>query len=396
MRIARSRLFAWSLLLLTVPTLATAQPSGIRSRETWALARERVRATISAHGDSIRYPRSTQPDGSWRTVPPRDWTSGFFPGILWMVYERTGEKFCADAADRYTRGLESISRFGGTHDLGFMIFNSYGQGYRIRPTDEYRAVILRAARTLATRFNTRVGCIKSWDNPQWQFPVIIDNMMNLELLFWAAANGGGTDLREIAIRHAEVTMKNHVRADGSTFHVVGYDTTDGRILVRNTHQGFADSSTWSRGQAWGIYGFTMTYRYTRDERFLAAARKLADYFLANLPADHIPYWDFDAPGIPREPRDASAAAIAAAGLIELSAFPHAGDSGERYLRGAKAILATLTSPPYLAERDSTLGILNHSVTSKPTETEVDVDLIYGDYYLLESLRRLEAPVAGGS
>ena len=306
-----------------------------------------------------------------------------------MLYERTGDGFFAESADRYTRGLEPVSWFAGTHDLGFMVYDSYGQGYRLRPNEEYRTVIVRAAGTLATRFNPTVGCVKSWDNPKWEFPVIIDNMMNLEILFWAAENGGGERLRAIAIRHAETTMKNHLRADGSTYHVIVYDTTDGRVLARNTHQGFADTSTWSRGQAWGIYGFTMTYRFTKDPRFLETARRLADYFLEWLPEDRVPYWDFNAPGIPNEPRDASAAAIAAAGLIELSQYV-TGEGSARYIGAARTILATLTHPPYLAEESASMGILNHAVTSKPTETEVDVDLIYGDYYLLEALKRLES------
>lgn len=386
----RRKRVSWPLLLLAVaPCTATAQVSGIRARETWELADLRSRATVLAYGDSIQYPRNTRVDGTWRTVGPLDWTSGFFPGILWMLYERTGDGFFAESANRYTRGLEAVSRFAGTHDLGFMVFNSYGQGYRLRPNEEYRAAIVRAARTLATRFNPTVGCIKSWDNPRWEFPVIIDNMMNLEILFWAAENGGEERLKTIAIRHAETTITNHVRADGGTYHVIGYDTTDGRVLVRNTHQGFADSSTWSRGQAWGIYGFTMTYRYTKDPRFLETARRLADYFLERLPEDRVPYWDFNAAGIPDEPRDASAGAIAAAGIIELSQYV-TGEGSERYSEAARAILATLTHPPYLAEESASMGILNHSVTSKPTETEVNVDLIYGDYYLLEALKRLES------
>jgi len=379
------RLMAGVLVSGTVIVGAMAQP--VRIAETFRLADERFRQTIETFGDSVRYVKATLPDGSWKVVPPREWTSGFLPGVFWYLYEQTREPFYSDAADRYTRGLEQMKTFKGTHDLGFIMYCSYGNGLRLKPHDDYKAVLLETARSLATRYNPMVGCIKSWDNRKWVYPVIIDNMMNLELLFWAAQNGGGREFYDLAVRHAENTMKNHVRPDGSTYHVVSYDTTTGEVLVKNTHQGYADSSAWSRGQAWGVYGFTMTYRFTHDKRFLETAQRLADYFLANLPADQVPYWDFDAPGIPNEPRDASAAAIAASGLLELSTFMKDDGLREKYFGSAVKILSSLTAPPYLAADVKIAGILNHSVTSKPANSEVDVDLIYGDYYLLEALLR---------
>jgi len=212
-------------------------------------------------------------------------------------------------------------------------------------------------------------------------------MMNLELLFWAAEHGGPKALREIAIKHAETTMKNHFRADGGSYHVLSYDTTNGSVLVRNTHQGYADESVWARGQAWAIYGFTMTYRFTKDPRFLATAQRAADYYLQRLPADHIPYWDFQAPEIPNEPRDVSAAAITASALFELSSYVETAKEKEEYLKHARNILQSLCGPPYLAEGTASHAVLNHAVGSKPAKSEVDVSIIYADYYFIEAMLR---------
>jgi hypothetical protein len=266
------------------------------------------------------------------------------------------------------------------------MFSSFGNSYKVHPSPETKAILLQSARTLSTRFNPAVGCIRSWDRRKWPFPVIIDNLMNLELLLWASENGGSPEMRQIAISHAEHTMRNHVRADGSTFHVISYDTTTGSVLERVTHQGAADSSTWSRGQAWAINGFTMVYRYTHDPKFLETARRVADYFLAHLPADHVPYWDFQAPGIPNEPRDASAAAIAASGLVELSRMVK-GPDAERYRTAAGEILRSLSSPPYLAVDRGTRGVLRHATGHAPAKSEIDVSLIYADYYYIEAALR---------
>ncbi|MFH0991109.1 MAG: glycoside hydrolase family 88 protein [bacterium] len=350
-------------------------------------AQQQLLRSVSEINDSTRYARCTLPDGSWKTSAAREWTSGFFPGCLWYAYEYSKDPLYAKAAQRWTAALDSIQYYGRTHDLGFMVFNSYGHGYRLKPTEAYRKVILQTAQTLTTRFNPAVGCIKSWDNRKWQYPVIIDNMMNLELLFWASQHGGTKRLHEIAVSHAENTMKNHFRADGGTYHVLSYDTTNGTVVARNTHQGYADESTWSRGQAWAIYGFTMTYRFTRDERFLTTAEKAADYFLSHLPEDHVPYWDFQAPAIPNEPRDASAAAITSSALFELSSFVKNAKVKERYLTAAKNILSSLCLPPYLAKGTNSRAVLNHAVGSKPGNSEVDVSLIYADYYFIEAMMR---------
>ena len=350
-------------------------------------SQKQLKQSVVEIKDTTRFARSTQPDGSWKVTPSREWTSGFFPGALWYMFEYTKDPLFKATAEKWTAGMVNEQFDKGTHDLGFKIFCSYGTGYRLAPTDDYMKVIQQTAQTLILRFNPTVGCIKSWDNRKWAYPVIVDNMMNLELLFWAAEHGGSSQLRDIAIKHAETTMKNHFRADGSTYHVLSYDTTNGSVLVRNTHQGYADESAWARGQAWAIYGFTMTYRFTKDPRFLETAQRAADYFLQRLPADHVPYWDFQAPEIPNEPRDVSAAAITASALFELSGYVKTAKEKEEYLKRAENILASLCVAPYLAEGTPSRAILNHAVGSKPAKSEVDVSIIYADYYFIEAMLR---------
>jgi unsaturated chondroitin disaccharide hydrolase len=348
---------------------------------------DKVAHSVREFGDSLVYPRSAAAGGTWKTVHIRDWTSGFFPGILWYMHEMTGGNQFLQWAQRWTEGLTPLQLYSGSHDVGFMVFCSFGNGYRLTKAEPYKTAILRSAGTLATRFNHRVGCIKSWDNRRWGYPVIIDNMMNLELLFWASQNGGPRQLYDIAVKHAETTMRNHFRSDGSTYHVLSYDTTNGSVIWRGTHQGYADGSCWSRGQAWAIYGFTMSYRFTRDPRFLQTAQRAAEYYIDHLPADHVPYWDFNAPGIPGEPRDASAAAIAAAALLELSRFVDDAPTKEKYFHAAVATLEALSAQPYFSEDSTSTGVLKHAVGSKPSGSEVDVSLIYGDYYYIEALLR---------
>jgi unsaturated chondroitin disaccharide hydrolase len=237
------------------------------------------------------------------------------------------------------------------------------------------------------RYNPVVGCIKSWDNRRWPYPVIIDNMMNLELLFWASQNGGTKEMYDVAVSHAIKTMQNHFRPDYSTYHVLGYDTTTGGVLSKGTNQGYADASCWARGQAWAIYGFTMTYRFTKDPRFLQTAQRAADYFITHLPSDFVPYWDFQAPAIPNEPRDVSAAAIASSAFLELSLYTTETNLKNKYRDTAEKMLSSMCSPSYLAEGTPSHAILNHSVGSKPSKSEVDVSLIYADYYFLEAMLR---------
>ena len=270
-----------------------------------------------------------------------------------------------------------------------MLNCSFGNGYRLTHDPHYREVLIQGARTLSTRFKPEVGLIRSWDHGDWKYPVIIDNMMNLELLTWAAREADEPHLRDIAIQHANNTLKNHFRPDASTWHVVEYDPTNGAVVKKQTHQGVADASAWARGQAWGLYGYTMMYRETQRLEYLAQAIKIA-HFLMNhprLPADKVPYWDFDAPGIPNTPRDSSAAAIMASALIELSQVADP-EFGPQCLQLARQQLRSLCSPSYLAARGENGGfLLMHATGNQPKNSEVDVPLNYADYYFLEALLR---------
>ena len=369
----------------TTPTMAEL----IRDNFTFAAAQYSILLERVQHDP--RLPRTANAD-KVVTVAPEDWTSGFFPGSLWLIYEYNGDSKWRTAAEDYTARLGRIRHFTGNHDVGFMLGCSYGQGLRLTARAEYRAVLLDGAQALATRYRPGAGVIRSWDFGPWQCPVIVDNMMNLGLLTWAARESGESRLREIALRHADQTLVNHYRSDTSSFHVVDYDPTSGAILKKQTAQGNADDSAWARGQAWGLYGFTMMYRETRQPAYLAHAQKIARFLLDHprLPADKIPYWDFDAPGIPAAPRDTSAAAIICSALIELSGFVEPALARE-YLTVTETQLRALSSPAYRAVLGENGGfLLRHAVGHMPEKREIDVPLNYGDYYFLESLQRFRA------
>jgi len=384
-----SRFFLALMITLFPLALVSAQTQDLDALVSHALkfAQQQTKRTFSEINDSTKFPRSTLPDGSWKTTEAREWTSGFFPGCLWYLHDYTKDPFFKHAAERWTASLAQEQFDTTTHDVGFKIFDSYGNGYRLYPSDEYRKILLHTAQMLSKRYNSIVGSIKSYEKKNWTFPAIIDNMMNLEILFWSAENGGLKQLRDIAIKHAETTMMNHFRQDGSTFQVVAYDTINGIVLERTTHQGYADESVWARGQAWAIYGFTMVYRFTHDARFLQTAQRAADYFIGHLPSDHVPYWDFMAPGIPNEPRDVSAGAITASALLELSEYTESSSQKTCYLETAEQILRSLCSAPYLAEGTDSQAVLNHSVGNMPAKSEVDVSLVYADYYFIEAMLR---------
>lgn len=333
-------------------------------------------------------PRRTQDDAQWKTVGINDWTSGFFPGTLWLLYEHTQNPALREQAERWTLPLADIPRGHTDHDLGFQFFSSFGNAYRITGEERFRPPMLQAARILAARFNPTVGAIKSWNSRErWPYPVIVDNMMNLELLFWTSRHGGDPEWTPLAVRHAETTMRTHIRPDGGSFHLVDFDSLTGAIRARNTVQGYADSSTWARGEAWLTYGYTMAYRETRDPRFLRTARRVADYALAHMPADRVPCWDYQAPGCAY--RDASAGAITASALLELSTLVP-GEDGARYRREAETALATLASPAYLSRGQNKPTILLHSVGHLPGNSEIDVGINYADYYFVEALLRYKA------
>jgi len=375
---------ALSAVLLAAASPARANPSDAVVASDLDFARTQLRVTAGETAVDA-YPSRTTASGAWETREPSWWTSGFYPGSLWLAYRETGDPWWRAEAERRQAGLESQKGNTSTHDVGFMLMSTYGNAYRETGADAYRQVVLDAARSLATRFSPTVGCTRSWGSSSApEFTVIVDNMMNLELLFRAAAMGGDPAWREMAISHALRTREHFVRPDGGTYHVVDFDPGTGAVERKHTHQGLSAESTWSRGQAWALYGFTVAYRETGDERFLDTARRTADFFTSRLPADHVPYWDFDAAG-PGEPRDSSAAAIAASGLLELSRLEADPGRSGRYRDAAGGILDTLSSS-YLARGTPSRSILLHGTGSKP-HGDVDEGYAFGDYYFIEALLR---------
>lgn len=343
-------------------------------------------------------PRNIQPDGSLRLVASRDWCSGFFPGELWYMYEYTKDNYWKQKAEEFTAPVEREKTNAGTHDMGFKVYCSFGNGYRLTGNKEYKEIMLQSAATLITRYKENVGCIRSWDHnrDKWQCPVIIDNMMNLELLYWAFKESGDSIYYNIAVNHARTTMRNHFREDYSSYHVVDYDTITGAVLHKHTHQGYAHESAWSRGQAWGLYGYTMCYRETRLPEFLKQAERIAGFIFSSktLPEDLIPYWDYNAPQIPDEPRDVSAAAVTACALYELSTY--VSDMSMQYKVWADAILENLTKGYRARLRGDRGFLLLHSVGSGNHHSEMDVPIIYADYYFLEALLKKAKLEATGS
>lgn len=327
---------------------------------------------------------------NWELVGVKDWCSGFWPGVIWYAYEASGDEELREQAEKFTAPLKSIAYSPAeNHDIGFMLYTSYGNGYRLTNNEEYKNVLLAAADTLATLYNPNVGSILSWPSQtQFRHNTIIDNMMNLELLFWAAKNGGKQDLYNVAESHALVTMKNLVRKDSAIYHVGSFDETTGDFLKGQTHQGYADESMWARGQAWGIYGFSVAYRETHRKEFLDTAIKVSEHYLNRLPQDGIPYWDFDDVNIPDAPKDASAAAIAACGLLELSKYVPSEELSKKYITAARKTINLLSEAPYYSG-ETNQALLLHSTGHLPHDSEIDIPIIYADYYFMEALLRLQ-------
>ncbi|SMC57037.1 glycoside hydrolase family 88 protein [Pedobacter nyackensis] len=383
-------LFYTCVLFLGLCLSARAQ-NKIDVKNEFELAAMHYELMLKAHQDVQKSPFSVHPDGTLKDMPSSWWCSGFFPGSLWYLYQFTKDDKWKKAAEVWTGALTKEQFNVSTHDLGFMLYCSFGNGYRLTENELYKKTLLQGASSLSSRFNPKTGLIKSWDSFEtiYKYPVIIDNMMNLEYLFWAAKVSRNKTFFDIAISHADKTLKNHFRTDHSCYHVVCYDST-GKVLARKNHQGYNDASAWSRGQAWALYGYTVMYRETRNKQYLEKAEKIADYYLhhPNLPTDKIPYWDFNAPNIPSEEKDASAAAVVASALLELQQYSK--KNREVYIQSAEAMLVSLSLPPYKAEPGSNNNfILKHSMGSKTLGKEVDQPLIYADYYYLEALLRYQ-------
>ncbi len=373
-----------------------------------AHAKGQVKKMLSiAEVNNQGFPRTQSCTDSLVSTSMYDWTSGFFPGNLWYACEGTKDADLKQAAIRWTEKLEKLKSFTEHHDLGFMLYCSYGNAYRITKNEKYKQVLIEGAKSLSTRFNPKVGSIKSWNefkswsgDATYKYPVIIDNMLNLELLFFASKVTGNQSYRQIAISHANNVIKNQVRSNGSCYHVICYNPANGSVIAKETAQGYSNNSTWSRGQAWGIYGFTMVYRETKDKRYLDVAKKMADFYLQEpgLPQDKVPYWDFNAneigytPGknsnagkVPVKYRDASAAAVTASALLELSTYL---PNSTPYKNAAIQIIHELSGPSYMDNSQKNSGfLLMHNVGSIAHGVEIDVPLIYADYYYLEALNR---------
>ena len=403
-------------LLISIMLGLTISLGGLRAQETEtepiqsvierSLALARSQALLMGHNlepKADALPRTYDKD-QLQTCNYGAWVSGFYPGLLWLLYEDSrsnrlvGEDRQAQTdellrlARLFTERVEPAKQLTNTHDLGFMLYCSFGQGYRITGDRHYLDVISEGTQSLLTRWNPRLGVIKSWQtNKRWQYPVIIDNMMNLEMLCFMSHETGDRRYEDIAQTHANTTIKNHFREDYSTFHVVSYDTLTAQPHAKNTAQGYADPSAWARGQSWGLYGYTMMYRETQNPAYLEQARHIASFLTSHprLPEDKVPFWDYDAPDIPHAQRDASAAAIMASALIELSQLDPSAEAA-RWLAVAEQQIRTLASPRYLSKPGERGGfLLGHSVGSLPAKSEVDVPLTYADYYFVEALLRLK-------
>jgi len=342
--------------------------------------------------DSIAIPRSMNiSTGVYKKVKSKDWTSGFFPGTLWQIYKLTGDVKYKEKAAVWNAFIEKEKFNGTTHDMGFKVYSSFGKGLAVENNEKYKKIIVKSAKTLITRFNSKIGAIRSWDHSRelFDYPVIIDNMLNLELLFEASKISGDPTFKNIAIKHANTTLKNHFRKDNSCYHVVDYDTISNGVRKKATFQGFSDESTWARGHSWAVYGFTMCYRYTKNKEYLKQAEATAKYFIynKNMPEDGIPYWDLKDPSIPNAPRDASSAAVMASALIELYQFT----KDKSYLDYSNKVINSLSSDKYLLNNSVKVPfLLDHSTGNWPKKDEIDQPINYADYYFLEAIIRKQS------
>jgi len=382
----------YRLVSLLVILFSCGSRENIQKDTEYGLAR--IQKTLeSLPSTRPNIPRNvTDESGRWKYIDYKDWTSGFWPGTLWYAYEASGNDMFKVAADSFSRQLTPLSREPAfDHDLGFQVFNSFGNGYRLTGNPEYKKIILATADTLATLFNPKVGTLLSWPRevPGVDWPLrhntIMDNMINLELLFWASKNGGRKELYDMAVSHAEKTMKHQFRPDHTSFHVVVYNKDNGNAVKQITHQGYSDQSMWARGQAWAIYGYTMVYRETGDPKFLDFAQKVTHVYLEKLPEDLVPFWDFNDPDIPNSPRDASAAAIVASALLELSTLTQDKQLAETYWNKAEKMLGSLSE--HYHTRGKNTALLAQVTGHKPNGSEINASINYADYYYMEALLR---------
>ena len=347
---------------------------------------------LMQHTRPDSFPETFNPrTGRWAMGKSSSWMSGFYPGELLRIFEYTHDSALYREVVEKLGQLQKEQFNRDTHDLGFMMYCPFGEANRIAPSAAWQDILLNSAKSLASRFNPAVGCTRSWNSAPSQFMVIIDNMMNLELLCEATRLSGDSSFYKMAVTHANTTMKNHFRPDHSSYHLVIYDPATGAVLKKQTVQGAADESAWARGQAWGLYGYTMMYRETGDRKYLQQAEDIAAFILPRLPEDKIPYWDFNAPGIPNTSRDVSAGAIMCSALLELSEYADAGKAHE-YRDVAGSMLRSLLSPAYSSAPGENGGyLLKHGVGNFPKNSDIDVSIIYADYYFIEAMLRYQHP-----
>lgn len=401
--------------LISCTTNKDAELNFVQENVTYAT--EQTKHMLAEVGDATKrnYPRTRTPEGKLKVTSIHDWTPGFFPGTLWYLYELTNDEYWKNKAEEWTNPLEQQQHLTSHHDIGFIMYCSYGNAERLASKAGYKDILIESAKSLCTRFNETTQAIeswnerKAWNGNQWYFPVIIDNMMNLELLCYVSRVSGDSRYKDIAIKHANTTLKNHFRKDHSSYHVVNYDEQTGEAIHHQTCQGYSDKSTWSRGQAWAIYGYTMMYRETQKAEYLKAAENFADFYMRHLPEDCVPMWDFNAGqagytpdgdsyakhfmDASTEPRDASAAAVVCSALFEL------GEITEKqiYTDNAIKMLKSLASPAYRAPLGENANfMIMHCTGSIPHQSEIDQPLVYADYYFTEALVRYKRLLTRGS
>ncbi len=383
-----------ALVSLTLSAETEAKPRQVKwaEKQLEYCNRQIDRTLAELPNDSV-LPRSIDIDeNQWHTTNPYDWTSGFWSGILWYRYENSDKLTDKLQALAYTERQRPLvdEEHDPDHDIGFQLLCSFGHAYANTGRCEYKTILIEGARKLARLYNPQVGTILSWPHAVkangWQHNTIMDNMMNLQLLFFAANNGGPAEFRDIAVSHARRTMENQFRPDYTSYHVALYDSITGKFIRGCTNQGLNDDSFWARGQAWGIYGFTMVYRETHDKSFLRFAEKITDVYLERLPADYIPYWDFDDPAIPNAVRDASSAAIVASALLELAQLEDNSAYAKKYISAAEKMLHSLSSSDYQSRKRNSAFLL-HSTGNLPAGYEIDSSINYADYYYIEALTR---------
>lgn len=377
-----------SSIILFLLIFAIASAKAFNSDSVLVICKSQINTLISKSASYAQYPRSLNTSSAITYVGASDWTSGFIPGLLWNLGDYFKDATLKTKAANFTTNLASQQYNTSTHDVGFMMYCSYGNGYKLNTDQTYKNVLINSANSLKSRYNSVVGCTRSWDFGTWSFPVIIDNMMNLELLFWATKVTGDSSYYKIADSHASRVLNEFIRPDFTSYHVVDFNPITGKVIKKQTFQGASDESIWARGQGWELYGFTMCYRETGNLKYLTLARNIAQWIKNHLPIDYVPYWDYMAPNIPNEPRDASAAAIYASALLELSMLDK--ENAKEHFNLATKILESLSSPNYLSNNGLNSGfVLKHCTGHKPANKEIDVPINYGDYYFIEALTRYQ-------